>query len=152
MQSTLALILTKDSQKSQAVTRKQPTPTEMNTLKLKKAWEIALGPAKQIPMQAIMMYMSGNTLQIFSIFMVYNLFKSPIQGLTQTNAVFSKFESAGSYGQMLGIKLAYVVMQLLLLGLGVYKVNSMGLLPTTRSDWLAWETERQPLERAYFAF
>jgi hypothetical protein len=22
---------------------------------------------------------------------------------------------------------------------------------TTRSDWLAWETEREPLERAYFA-
>ena len=46
----------------------------MNTLKLKKAWEVALAPAKQIPMQAIMMYMSGNTLQIFSIFMVYNLY------------------------------------------------------------------------------
>jgi ER membrane protein complex subunit 4 len=139
-------------QKSQTVARKPPTPEEMNTLKIKKAWEIALGPAKQIPMQAIMMYMSGNTLQIFSIFMVYNLFKSPIQGLTQTNTVFSKFESAGTYGQMLGIKAAYVIMQLLLLCLGIYKVNSMGLLPTTRSDWLAWETERQPLERAYFAF
>lgn len=46
----------------------------MNTLKLKKAWEVALAPAKQIPMQAIMMYMSGNSLQIFSIFMVYNLY------------------------------------------------------------------------------
>lgn len=124
----------------------------MSVLKIKKAWEVALGPAKQIPMQAIMMYMSGNGLQIFSIFMVYNLFKSPIQGLAQTNTVFSKFESSGTYGQMLGIKAAYVVMQLLLLGLGIYKVNSMGLLPTTRSDWLAWETERQPLERAYFAF
>ena len=124
----------------------------MNVLKIKKAWEIALGPAKQIPMQGIMMYMSGNSLQIFSIFMVYNLFKSPIQGLTQTNTVFSKFESAGTYGQMLGIKAAYVIMQLLLLCLGIYKVNAMGLLPTTRSDWLAWETERQPLERAYFPF
>ena len=45
----------------------------MNTLKLKKAWEIALAPAKQLPMQAIMMYMSGNSLQIFSIMMVYML-------------------------------------------------------------------------------
>ena len=70
----------------------------------------------------------------------------------QTNTVFSKFESAGTSSQILGIKAAYVLMQCLLLGLGIYKVNSMGLLPTTRSDWLAWETERQPLERAYFAF
>jgi hypothetical protein len=78
-------------------------------------------------------------------------FKSPIQGLTQTNTTFARFEGAGNSSQMLGIKVAYVLMQLLLLGLGIYKVNAMGLLPTTRSDWLAWETERQPLERAYFA-
>lgn len=84
--------------------------------------------------------------------LIVHRFKSPIQGLTQTNTVFSKFEGAGTSGQLLGIKAAYVIMQLLLLGLGVYKVNAMGLLPTTRSDWLAWETERQPLERAYFAF
>lgn len=70
----------------------------------------------------------------------------------QTNAMFSKFESAGTTSQMLGIKAIYILMQCLLLGLGVYKVHMMGLLPTTRSDWLAWETERQPLERAYFAF
>ena len=70
----------------------------------------------------------------------------------QTNTVFAKFESAGTSTQMLGIKAVYVLMQLLLLGLGIYKVNGMGLLPTTRSDWLAWETERQPLERAYFVF
>lgn len=139
-------------QKAQKEGRKQPSPVEMNTLKLKKAWEVALAPAKQIPMQAIMMYMSGNTLQIFSIFMVYNLFKSPIQGLTQTNTIFTRFEGAGSHAQILGIKVSYVLMQLLLLGLGIYKVNAMGLLPTTLSDWLAWETERQPLERAYFAF
>ena len=66
--------------------------------------------------------------------------------------MFSRFESAGTNAQILGIKVVYVLMQLLLLGLGVYKVNAMGLLPTTKSDWLAWETERQPLERAYFAF
>ena len=79
-------------------------------------------------------------------------FKNPIQGIMQTNAVFSKFESAGTKSQMIGIKVVYVLMQCLLLGLGVYKVHVMGLLPTTRSDWLAWETERQPLEKTYFAF
>jgi len=79
-------------------------------------------------------------------------FKGPIQAISQTNAAFSKFESAGTRTQMLGIKAVYVLMQCLLLALGIYKVNSMGLLPTTRSDWLAWEFERQPLERAYFAF
>ncbi|KAK2805834.1 hypothetical protein FQN51_008608 [Onygenales sp. PD_10] len=125
---------------------------ETDVLKLKKAWEIALAPMKQLPMNAIMMYMSGNSLQIFSIMMVFMLFKGPIQGLWATNSTFAKFETEGTRAQMWGVKGAYVLMQLMLLALGVWKVNGMGLLPTTRSDWLAWETERQPLERAYFAF
>ncbi|KAL4911798.1 hypothetical protein BDW62DRAFT_42356 [Aspergillus aurantiobrunneus] len=127
-------------------------PAETDTLKLKKAWEIALAPSKQIPMNAIMMYMSGNSLQIFSIMMVFMLFKGPIQGLINTNNVFAKFDSEKLRGKLLGVKVVYVLMQFVLLALGVWKVNAMGLLPTTRSDWLAWESERQPLERVYFAF
>ncbi len=65
-------VLTK-LKKAQATGRKVPTPEETATLKLKKAWEIALAPAKQLPMQAIMGYMSGNSLQIFSIMMVFML-------------------------------------------------------------------------------
>ena len=85
-------------------------------------------------------------------FLTRHRFKGPIQGVMQTNNVFSRFESAGTRAQVWGVKIVYILMQMMLLGLGIYKVNSMGLLPTTRSDWLAWETERQPLERAYFAF
>ncbi|KAI1908390.1 hypothetical protein LOZ53_006119 [Ophidiomyces ophidiicola] len=126
--------------------------SETDALKLKKAWEIAFAPAKQIPMNAIMMYMSGNSLQIFSIMMVFMLFKGPIQGLVATNSTFVKFETEGIKTQLIGVKIVYILMQFLLLALGVWKVNGMGLLPTTRSDWLAWEVERVPLERAYFAF
>ena len=32
--------------------RKPPTPEEMDTLKMKKAWEVAIAPAKQLPMNA----------------------------------------------------------------------------------------------------
>ena len=80
-------------------------------------------------MNAIMMYMSGNSLQIFSIMMVFMLFKGPIQGLLATNAAFVKFESEGTRAKLVGVKLVYVVMQLGLLALGIWKVNAMGLLP-----------------------
>ncbi|KAL2217989.1 putative ER membrane DUF1077 domain protein [Thermoascus aurantiacus ATCC 26904] len=141
-------------QPSTTTTTTTPTrrPIETDTLKLKKAWEIALAPSKQIPMNAIMMYMSGNSLQIFSIMMVFMLFKGPIQGLLATNTAFAKFETDATRARLVGPKAVYVLMQLVLLALGVWKVNKMGLLPTTRSDWLAWESERVPLERAYFAF
>ncbi|KAI9839159.1 MAG: hypothetical protein M1819_003152 [Sarea resinae] len=138
--------------KTQPAPPKGPTPEEMDTLKLKKSWELALGPAKQIPMNAIMMYMSGNSLQIFSIMMVYMLFKTPIQGLLNTNQAFARFESDRLKSQLLGVKAVYVLMQCLGLALAIWKVNGMGLLPTTTSDWLAWEVAREPLERAIPAF
>ncbi|KAM0277048.1 hypothetical protein ACHAQH_006118 [Verticillium albo-atrum] len=128
--------------------RKQPSPAEMDTLKVKKAWEVALAPAKNLPMTAIMMYMSGNSLQIFSIMMVLMAFKTPITGLFAVNSAFERFESDTNKGQMLQVKMAYLAMQVLALAVGVWKVNAMGLLPTTRSDWLGWETVREPLESA----
>lgn len=76
-----------------------------------------------------MMYMSGNSLQIFSIMMVLMLFKGPIQGLINTNAAFAKYETPSTQARLIGVKAVYVLMQLLLLALGVWKVNGMGLLP-----------------------
>ncbi|KAG4436438.1 hypothetical protein IFR05_008093 [Cadophora sp. M221] len=135
-----------------AAVRAPPTTEEMDILKLKKAWEVALAPVKQLPMTAIMMYMSGNSLQIFSIMMVVMAFKNPFMGLMATNQAFEKFESPGTKAQLLMVKAVYVAMQILALALGVWKVNGMGLLPTTRSDWLAWETSRVPMETAIPAF
>lgn len=141
----------------------------MDTLKLKKAWEVALAPVKNLPMTAIMMYMTGNSLQIFSIMMVFMAFKNPIAGLLGTNQAFERFETDTNKTKMLQVKLAYVVMQLVALAVGVWKVNAMGLLPwvtlsptclgnrltrqnrTTRSDWLMWEAQREPLESAAVA-
>ncbi|KAL5352215.1 hypothetical protein ACLOAV_002162 [Pseudogymnoascus australis] len=147
---------TTGSKKQQAAVgknaRKPPTTEETDTLKLKKAWEVALGPVKQIPMTGFMMYMSGNGLQIFSIMMVVMAFKNPLMGLLATNSTFQRFESEGTAQKLMLVKAAYVAMQIASFGLGVWKVNQMGLLPTTRSDWLAWESAREPLEYAIPAF
>ncbi|EME38364.1 hypothetical protein DOTSEDRAFT_57478 [Dothistroma septosporum NZE10] len=140
----------KSKDKSAVAARKPPSPEEMDTLKLKKAWELALAPAKQLPMNAIGMYMTGNSLQIFSIMMVFMLFKGPIQAILNIQSTFSRLESDGNRDQMILVKLAFVGCNILALALGIWKVNGMGLLPTTRSDWLAWESARVPLERAYF--
>ncbi|KAJ2905458.1 hypothetical protein MKZ38_005334 [Zalerion maritima] len=119
----------KSSHKDPKAPKKAQTPEEMDTLKLKKAWEVALAPVKSLPMTFIMMYMSGNTLQIFSIMMVVMAFKNPIMGLISTNQAFERFETETNKGQMLPAKLAYVAMQLVALAVGVWKINGMGLLP-----------------------
>lgn len=127
--STLAQS-SKPTKGSKAITpRAKPSPEEMETLKLKKAWEVAIAPAKQLPMNAIGMYMSGNSLQMFSIMMVFMLFKAPIQALMSINQTFARFESDGKKQEMLMVKAAFVGCNLLALALGTWKVNQMGLLP-----------------------
>lgn len=73
--------------------------------------------------------MTGNSLQVFSIFMVFSLFKTPLQALLSTNTQFARYESAGTKSQMWIIKIVFVLCNFLALGLGVYKVDKMGLLP-----------------------
>ena len=94
------------------------------------------------------MYMTGNTLQIFSVFMVFTLFKTPVLAVLGLQRTFAPFETPGTSGRLLGVKLVYIACNMLMLALGIWKVNGMGLLPTTKSDWLAWESERIWSERA----
>ncbi|MCJ1390039.1 hypothetical protein MMC18_002897, partial [Xylographa bjoerkii] len=122
-------VTAKRSAASKQQIRKAPTTSETDTLKLKKSWELALAPAKALPMNGVMMYMSGNTLQIFSIMMVFMLFKNPLQALLQTNQVFTRYETDGTRGKLWMVKGVYVLMNLVALALGVWKVNGMGLLP-----------------------
>ncbi|KAI9774642.1 MAG: hypothetical protein M1840_002891 [Geoglossum simile] len=114
---------------SKAPSHPPATTDETDTLKLKKAWEVAIAPAKQLPVNAIMMYMSGNSLQVFSVMMVFMLFKTPIQALIGLPDAFSRFETDGTRGRLWVVKLVYVLIQLVALGFGIWKVNGMGLLP-----------------------
>lgn len=133
--------------------------TELDRLRQQKAWDLALSPAKQIPMQAFMMWMSGNGVQIFSVMMVYMLIKGAITSTLSVNQVFKSFmpqptSSTGNpptMGQstydLKFQKLSFITFQLGLLGLGLYKVNTMGLLPTRLSDWIMYEPRSVGAER-----
>jgi hypothetical protein len=37
-------------------------------------------------------------------------------------------------------KITFGALQIVALGLGLYKMAQMGLLPTASSDWLAWQS------------
>lgn len=45
-------------------------------------------------------------------------------------------------------KLAFIGLHIVTILLGVYKVNAMGLLPNTTSDWLAFIKPKEILEYA----
>lgn len=121
-------------------------------LMMKKTWEIALGPLKQIPMNLLLMYMSGNSISIFPIMMIGMMLIRTIKALFATNSVFKENETQLEQQQQqqprpnsnrnnnvsFFQKFIYMFGNIMNILLALYKCQSMGLLPTHSSDWLAF--------------
>uniref|UniRef100_A0A060TCY0 ER membrane protein complex subunit 4 n=1 Tax=Blastobotrys adeninivorans TaxID=409370 RepID=A0A060TCY0_BLAAD len=123
--------------------------TEHDKLKVKKAWEMALAPGKALPMNLFMSYMSGNSLQIVPITMTTMMFfVTPFKQLFAVSSVFENFESKSNANDIAMAKIAYIACHLLTIAAGIWKLGMMGLLPNTRSDWLAWESSASVVEHA----
>ncbi|ESK88268.1 endoplasmic reticulum protein [Moniliophthora roreri MCA 2997] len=124
-------------------------------LKQDRAWDLAIGPAKSLPMQGFMLYMSGGGVQIFSMGIVFMLLLTPFRNIAGMNSAFAPFapldtKDPHSFGTLTLQKLLYIGCNLLTLGVGLWKCSQMGLLPMGTGDWLAFETREQPPEAALF--
>ncbi|KAJ6500650.1 DUF1077-domain-containing protein [Mycena sanguinolenta] len=122
-----------------------PPPEAYNEIKEKRALDFAIAPAKSLPMQAFMLYMSGSGVQIFSIGIVVMLLLSPFKNLAGMNDAFAQFapstaKSPKSFLTLPLQKLVYIVCNVVTLAVGLWKCRSMGLLPMGTGDWLAFET------------
>lgn len=109
---------------------------------IKKLWDVALGPLKQVPMNLFIMYMAGNSISIFPIMMVGMLIVRPFKALIAVQSTFKMIEGTQATGQ----KFVYVLGNIVNIFLALYKCHSMGLLPTHSSDWLAFEEPQIRLE------
>lgn len=118
---------------------------ENKSLMQKRSWDIALGPMKTIPMNFFVMWMAGSTISIFPIMMVGMMAFRPIRALASVHSLFIGMET--SLGSLWLQKFVYILGNLLGIGLALYKCQSMGLLPTHASDWLAFAEE--PLRMEY---
>lgn len=118
----------------------------LEKLRMKKNWEFSYSPLKNLPMNLVMSYFAPNSLQLMSILMVFNFFLTPLKEITSNLSRFDTFENVEPIDAML-MKLCYIACWLCNLGVGVWKLNSMGLIPNARSDWLSWETALTVLER-----
>lgn len=130
---------------SKGILKNKKDEKDQEQLKIKKAWDVALSPGKNIPMNAFMLWMSGNGVQIFSVMITGMLFFQPIKALMGIDSVFERYESPKTRPHLMLPKLVYVILQLLTMALGLYKCFSMGLLPTATSDWLAFMEPRQEI-------
>ncbi|KAG2174915.1 hypothetical protein INT43_005977 [Umbelopsis isabellina] len=141
------------SRESSKLSRAAGSDHNEMTLKARRAWDVAMAPAKSIPMNAIMIYMSGNGVQLFSVMITAMLFWNPLKAILSLNQTFERFEPTGAAknhpeASLLQAKATFLAFQLVTIGLGVYKINAMGLLPTTTSDWLAFMPPKQVSDTA----
>jgi len=109
---------------------------------VKRSWDFALGPIKQVPMNLFLMYMAGNSISIFPIMMVGMLFMRPIKAMLSIASAFKMIEGSHHLVQ----KLVFCLGNLVNLGVALYKCQSMGLLPTHASDWLAFVEPQERME------
>ncbi|PBK74608.1 DUF1077-domain-containing protein [Armillaria solidipes] len=123
-------------------------------LKERRAWDMAIAPAKSLPMQAFMLYMSGGGVQIFSMGIVAMLLWTPFTNIAGITEAFGQFAPSTAPPKSVTTlplqKIVYVLCNLLTLAVGLWKCRSMGLLPTGTGDWLAFETRGLAPELSLF--
>lgn len=118
------------------------------SLIVKKSWDVALAPLKQVPMNLFIMYMAGNSISIIPIMMVSMLLIRPVKALMTIKSKFATIEGSQAMFQ----KFVYFLGNIACLGLALYKCQSMGLLPTHSSDWLDFLENPKRLEYASGGF
>ncbi|KXN82624.1 ER membrane protein complex subunit 4, partial [Leucoagaricus sp. SymC.cos] len=128
----------------QSKSKPDTAPTKsLDSLKSSRAWDVAIGPAKQIPMNLIMLYMSGSQVQIFSMGVIVMLLWSPFVNFFKVNSTFAQYAPSGkdakAFTTLFLQKVVFLLCHLLGLAIGLWKCQQMGLLPTGTGDWLAFE-------------
>jgi hypothetical protein len=114
--------------------------------KQSKAMSIALSPGKQLGMNAFMLWMSGRNLNIFSISTTSMAIMNPIKGILSVSSAFRSCEDPEGKVDLTSSKALFVLLNLLWLGVGMYKMASMKLLPLTSADWESYVVWKHVLE------
>ncbi|MES1917017.1 MAG: hypothetical protein MHM6MM_008780 [Cercozoa sp. M6MM] len=114
-------------------------------LRSKQAMAVARSPLGSLFQTALMLWMAGSSLQIFSIMMIGMALFRPISALFKINQAFRSFDGSGV--DLALPKLVYAALQLAGLGIALYKLHGMGVLPTAASV-----AQRAPQESLQTAF
>eukprot|EP00004_Rigifila_ramosa_P012515 TRINITY_DN2708_c0_g1_i1.p2 TRINITY_DN2708_c0_g1~~TRINITY_DN2708_c0_g1_i1.p2 ORF type:complete len:107 (-),score=26.55 TRINITY_DN2708_c0_g1_i1:25-345(-) len=87
-------------------------------------------------MNLFMLWMAGNSVQIFSIMITVMAIFSPVKAIFGISSAFARFE--GAKVDLRLPKLAYLGLNCVAAGAGLWKLAALGLLPTSSDDWQSW--------------
>mmetsp|Transcript_21612 Transcript_21612/g.69607 ORF Transcript_21612/g.69607 Transcript_21612/m.69607 type:complete len:173 (-) Transcript_21612:54-572(-) len=117
---------------------------QKNELLAKRALDMGLAPGKNIFMQGFMMWMSGSSINIFSIMITGMAFMNPIKAIVNVEDAFKRFK--GTQVDLTLPKLAFIACNLGMVALALWKCNTMGLLPITAADWTSFLVDKSVVE------
>ena len=128
---------------------KTPTLTiaQQNAIAAKRnkmAMSIGMSPGQALAMNALMLWFSGSQLNIFSITTTSSAILTPLTNLLNIENAFRQFVNNDVDVQI--PKLSYIAINLAWLCIGLYKMSSMRLLPTTSADWTYKITWKEMME------
>eukprot|EP01084_Bolivina_argentea_P026960 50122_1 len=103
---------------------------DRKSILMRQAWAKAKSPAKQIMMSGLMMWLSGSTMSIFTLMMMSMVMINPITALFGVQSAFERYESKENSRQLWLPKLLFIGLNLACVGIGIWKLNVLGLLPT----------------------
>lgn len=92
------------------------------------AMAVATSPGKQIFMTVFVLWMTGTSLQIFSLMALVFSMMQPLTALFNVSAAFARYKDSGI--DLIRPKLIYIALALAWLACPLHKANSMGLLPS----------------------
>lgn len=110
-------------------------PSDIRQRKQSALMQKAMDPAKQAGFMCFMLYMSGNSLQVFSIMMLVSCVYSPLAAILNVVKAIPK-DAEGELSVFLP-RITYCAVQMGQFIFAMYKLNTMGLLPTYASDWVS---------------
>jgi len=111
---------------------------------------MALQPGKSFAMTAFMLWMSGSGVHPFSIMITFYAVYNPIKSAFTVNSVFKPFSDPKAdtmiNAALLTAKATFVALNLVAMCGALYKMNTMGLLPNTPSDWSSFLKVPPPVQ------
>mmetsp|Transcript_4831 Transcript_4831/g.7327 ORF Transcript_4831/g.7327 Transcript_4831/m.7327 type:complete len:165 (-) Transcript_4831:21-515(-) len=109
-------------------------------LKEKRAMQLAMAPGQSLLMNAFMMYMSGSSINIFSIMITGMVLSNCGKNIMNVNRAFSGINDGKV--KLVTPKIIYGALNILGVAMAFYKLTNLGLLPVTSADW----TSRLPFK------
>ncbi len=116
---------TKEKTRSAAIARKKQS----------MAMGLATSPGKSMLMNGFMMYMSGSNLNMWSINVTGMSIMTPLKNIFGLSSQFKKYEDKGGKVDLQMPKIIFLVLNILWLCVGLYRMSKMRLLPTVSADW-----------------